>query len=494
MKKNLFKRVTAIALGAILFVPCTLTVSADSITSTVTSQTSVRSSNYMMNFNSTKLPDPTPLDDDVKNQIIEDYIKMLNGNGYDFTSDKASVEYYGTLKDGSMLVHTHHDNLEYCAVMTYDPLGKYIYVYTGGADVKIYKNNSFYSIIDLYNSGEISDEDIEDIASYLNLESLKTKEDVESLIRNTALYGGTPLDADYKTALINANALLKDENTTLEQYTAAYFELEILSRDRDWEVYDKTEIRRCYSYCIELLKSFCDDLDEETLTQLSAIENDILMDILYPVSQENIDSKTADYTEQLSAIACTTENSNFLTFEEVLKIKELAENYFEVQPENSFSETVCAALPRFADFDGYRIYNARFDIVSPMLLTKRMGNYIFEGFNYYYPSDLGYLVINPDTGDVVELEEAVENQVIDIDELYEYSKEQPFVFTMYLLGDADDDGELSIKDATLVQKASLNLEEIESTETGADTVFDYDNDGRVCIVDVTKIQKALVLN
>lgn len=63
---------------------------------------------------------------------------------------------------------------------------------------------------------------------------------------------------------------------------------------------------------------------------------------------------------------------------------------------------------------------------------------------------------------------------------------------MYMLGDADNDGELTIKDATVVQRAGIGLTDIVKTDTKQDTVFDYNGDGRVSIMDVTCIQKKLV--
>lgn len=65
-------------------------------------------------------------------------------------------------------------------------------------------------------------------------------------------------------------------------------------------------------------------------------------------------------------------------------------------------------------------------------------------------------------------------------------------FDMYIIGDADSDGKLSIKDATLVQKASVELEEIVYTEYQNDTTFDCNGDGTVNVTDATAIQKTIV--
>ena len=59
---------------------------------------------------------------------------------------------------------------------------------------------------------------------------------------------------------------------------------------------------------------------------------------------------------------------------------------------------------------------------------------------------------------------------------------------VHLMGDANMDGVLSIEDATLIQRASIGLEELSTAQRfGADT----NGDGRVSVLDVTCVQKQI---
>ena len=57
-----------------------------------------------------------------------------------------------------------------------------------------------------------------------------------------------------------------------------------------------------------------------------------------------------------------------------------------------------------------------------------------------------------------------------------------------LLGDADGDGSITINDATLIQRASIDLAELDDLHT---LLADVNGDGRVSILDVTWVQKYL---
>lgn len=154
--------------------------------------------------------------------------------------------------------------------------------------------------------------------------------------------------------------------------------------------------------------------------------------------------------------------------------------------------------PFFAyTYKGYMLVSASYNFVEPMPVSNRFGGYIFENSDRRFPSEYGWLAVNIDTEDVIPLEQALEECIIDTDKLFEFTKSpyefQPDIdFKMYKLGDADNDGELTIKDATEIQKAGIGLAETVKTGSGCDTVFDYNNDGRVSILDVTCIQKKLV--
>lgn len=154
--------------------------------------------------------------------------------------------------------------------------------------------------------------------------------------------------------------------------------------------------------------------------------------------------------------------------------------------------------PFFAyTYEGYMLVSASYNFVEPMPVSNRYGGYIIENSDRRFPSEYGWLAVNIDTEDVIPLEQALEEGIVDTDKLFEFTKYpnefQPDIdFKMYKLGDVDNDGELTIKDATVVQRAGIGLTDIVKTATKQDTVFDYNGDGRVSIIDVTGIQKKLV--
>lgn len=154
--------------------------------------------------------------------------------------------------------------------------------------------------------------------------------------------------------------------------------------------------------------------------------------------------------------------------------------------------------PFFAyTYEGYMLVSASYNFVEPMPVSNRFGGYIIENSDRRFPSEYGWLAVNIDTEDVIPLEQALEEGIVDTDKLFEFTKYpnefQPDIdFKMYKLGDIDNDGELTIKDATVVQRAGIGLTDIVKTDTDLDTVFDYNGDGRVSVLDVTCIQKKLV--
>ena len=58
-----------------------------------------------------------------------------------------------------------------------------------------------------------------------------------------------------------------------------------------------------------------------------------------------------------------------------------------------------------------------------------------------------------------------------------------------LNGDVDLDGDIAVKDATLVQKYIVKLEQLDNTQL---CNADCDGDGDITVADATKIQKIVV--
>ena len=250
-------------------------------------------------------------------------------------------------------------------------------------------------------------------------------------------------------------------------------------------VAERTEINNCYSYVCCLLDKFGDVLTQEDYNFFNEIRFEIQGNFLYPENKENAGKSIAEIKQKLLDYKLTTQNPDICSFEDFLKIKELAQTKLDNEKQNQYMETMIG-IPIFKNFEGFFIVYARYNIEEPMPISERYGDYIIEDVNRSIPSVFGYLAVNPETGDIITLEDGLANGKIDEDKLFETSFEN-----MYKLGDADSDGMLTVKDATIVQKAGVGLAETVKTKYGFDTVFDYNNDGIVNVLDSTCIQKKL---
>lgn len=250
-------------------------------------------------------------------------------------------------------------------------------------------------------------------------------------------------------------------------------------------VYDRTEINNCYTYVCCLLDKFGDMLTQEDYNFFNEIKVEIQGDFFYPDNEESFNKSVAEIKQRLLDYKLTTQNPDICSFEDFLKIKELAQTKLDNEKQNQYMETM-VGIPIFKNFDGFFIIYARYNIEESMPISERYGDYIIEDVSRSIPSVFGYLAVNPETGDIITLEDGLANGKIDEDKLFETSFEN-----MYKLGDADSDDMLTVKDATIVQKAGVGLAEIVRTKLNMDTVFDYNNDGTVNILDATCIQKKL---
>lgn len=251
-------------------------------------------------------------------------------------------------------------------------------------------------------------------------------------------------------------------------------------------VYDRTVINNCYTYVCCLLDKFGDMLTQEDYNFFNEIKVEIQGDFFYPDNEESFNKSVAEIKQRLLDYKLTIQNPDICSFEDFLKIKELAQTKLDNEKQDEYIETM-VGIPMFKNFDGFFLIYARYNIEESMPISERYGDYIIEDVSRSIPSVFGYLAVNPETGDIITLEDGLANGKIDEDKLFETSFEN-----MYKLGDADSDGVLTVKDATIVQKAAVGLAETVKTKYGFDTVFDYNNDGIVNVLDSTCIQKKLV--
>lgn len=497
MKKNLIKKLVSIALCAMLAVSGSVYVSAVSTENTENTATSDTASKEVTiedcfkYYSCTQLSKPQQLDEDTVNMVKDDYISFLNCSSDELSRDDVTVEYYGSLDDGSLLIKPYSKKHSYVSVITYVPLGNNIYVFTGGQEVFVYKNNKFYSIKELYNDGNLTNNDISYMCDQLNLEEFKSKSDIRTMFMMLPVGDNNVYTLEsaqrYSDAMDYAHQIYNSENPTTAECTKAYFDLELAFEGLVEVEIDRTDLEDCYYYACILNKKFGDVMTQEDSNFMSDIEFDAQMTLLFPQDEEYFYSSSAKIKQKLLDYKLTTQNPDIYSFENFLKIQELAQSKLDSEKQYENTETLLG-IPVFKNFNGYFLIPARYSLELDVLVSKRYGDYILENYNEYIPSVFGYLAVNTETGDMINLEDGIASGVIDTDKLFD----TPISIDMYMLGDADNDGELTIKDATVVQRAGIGLTDIVKTDTKQDTVFDYNGDGRVSILDVTCIQKKIV--
>ncbi len=136
-------------------------------------------------------------------------------------------------------------------------------------------------------------------------------------------------------------------------------------------------------------------------------------------------------------------------------------------------------------------------MVSPAYSAGAFGDkYLLQVYNIYYPYTLGYHIITTEDMKVYTLREAWNAQLEGIEAVFED-------FGLGIKrGDSDQDGEITIKDATLIQKYIASLEKlIDDTVSGfaeagqgeggffSARVSDMNCDKEVNIKDATEVQK-----
>lgn len=124
--------------------------------------------------------------------------------------------------------------------------------------------------------------------------------------------------------------------------------------------------------------------------------------------------------------------------------------------------------------------------VSPSIATKIIGEYAVIAYNYYWPYILGYHIYVPSEDKIYTLEEAYNENIAGIDKAFTESG-----IPAGIIGDADKDGKISVKDAALLQKhlAKITREYDYYGEFISEMIVDFNRDRVFNISDATAIQK-----
>lgn len=117
--------------------------------------------------------DPTTpgLDAETELEIKQAVADKYSFAEYGLTTDDVTLEYFGTLSDGSILIRYRFTGMSIIAVIIEDIIGNYEYIVDAAQQVDLYKNGTIYTIKDAYDTGVIADNVLDEIAKILNFTS-----------------------------------------------------------------------------------------------------------------------------------------------------------------------------------------------------------------------------------------------------------------------------------------------------------------------------------
>lgn len=131
---------------------------------------------------------------------------------------------------------------------------------------------------------------------------------------------------------------------------------------------------------------------------------------------------------------------------------------------------------------------------------EMFGDYVVADYYVTYPYELGYYILIPETSEILTLKEAWDKKLEGINSIFENG------VLGELIGDADKDGKLTVRDATAIQKVIAGISTVKDdkytviigyTETVSNDmpitenkyISDYNRDGERNVKDATAIQK-----
>lgn len=168
----------------------------------------------------------------------------------------------------------------------------------------------------------------------------------------------------------------------------------------------------------------------------------------------------------------------------------------------TYEEVYYHADPRFDSVDQHD-----WVLISARSLVPTEGNYygVFDDIvvysSEYSPFDFGYGVYDCAEDTYYSIADAWNRGYADLHDVF--INRVSSGNDVDLLGDADNDGELTILDATMIQRSLIGLTDLEESSwwfkhygcnfgNRLTSLADYDADGLVDVIDVTRIQRALI--
>ena len=142
------------------------------------------------------------------------------------------------------------------------------------------------------------------------------------------------------------------------------------------------------------------------------------------------------------------------------------------------------------DIPDYVLVKASTAIASDAFHSSDFGEYVIATGIYYHPYDHAYHIYIPADDKVYTLEEAYYADVKGLEEALKFLNGT----VIALIGDADANFTLNIKDATRIQKSLAKYSNLPAAHEFGELAIearDFNRDGKINIRDVTTIQKHL---
>ena len=163
--------------------------------------------------------------------------------------------------------------------------------------------------------------------------------------------------------------------------------------------------------------------------------------------------------------------------------------YYHEGYEYYSSQNTYEATPDFVLIEAYE------NIVGPAFAAELFGDYVLQSHEHHFPATFGYFIYLPAKNEIYSLQKAFDMRLEGVYTVFTKGK------LGRLIGDVNNDRNLNIRDATLIQKALAGLAEIENDtieafvysdkENVPTSISDFKRDGKMNIRDATAIQKRI---
>lgn len=174
---------------------------------------------------------------------------------------------------------------------------------------------------------------------------------------------------------------------------------------------------------------------------------------MYPLFPFENNIASLEYKQEFDVLM-NKEAQKFEFFEDMYEYMDLdfskADYYYdELYYYNaSKDEAPVSSTPDFV------VVECMLDFYSRSHTYEIFGDYVVADYYTTYPYELGYYILIPETSEILTLKESWDKNLEGIDEILEKG------VLGQLIGDADNDGKLTVRDATAIQKAIAGISSI----------------------------------